>query len=139
MEVLALKCTVYDFGFLREYKYVVIFARYRDQWVMCRHKHRDTWETAGGHIEPGETPVEAAKRELIEETGSQEFEVEPLCDYWACDEPHEAAQITWANGAVFLAHVSSMGPVVPLCGQFSAQMKATLAPASKLRMAPFEP
>ena len=27
--------------------------------------------------------MEAAKRELYEESGAIDFEIEPLCDYWA--------------------------------------------------------
>jgi 8-oxo-dGTP diphosphatase len=104
-----MKCSVYDYGKLQHYKYVVVFARYNDKWILCKHKNRNTWETSGGHIEPGETPLEAAKRELFEETGSIDFNIIPLCDYWACDEPHETKNITWANGQIFLAYVNEIG------------------------------
>jgi 8-oxo-dGTP diphosphatase len=106
-----MKCTVYKLGKLKDYKYVVTFARYKNQWIICKHKNRTTWETSGGHIETGETPLEAAKRELYEETGSIDFEINPICDYWACDEPHETNEITWANGQVFLANVKEIGPL----------------------------
>jgi 8-oxo-dGTP diphosphatase len=53
--------------------------------------------------------MEAAKRELFEETGALDYEIEPLCDYWACDEPHETRDIGWANGAVFFAKIRSIG------------------------------
>lgn len=56
-------------------KYAVIAARYRDKWVFCRHRDRATWEIPGGHIELGETPEEAARRELYEETGAAEFDI----------------------------------------------------------------
>ena len=104
-----MKCTVYELGRLKEYKYVVTFARHRGKWIICRHKGRDTWETSGGHIEPGETPLEAAKRELYEETGALDFDIRPVCDYWACDEPHETENIEWSNGQVFFAVVHTMG------------------------------
>ena len=106
-----MKCTVYDFGRLKDYKYVVIFARYNGKWIICRHKDRTTWETSGGHIEKGETTLEAAKRELYEETGALDFDIHPLCDYWACDEPHEVEEISWSNGQVFFAVVKTIGPL----------------------------
>ena len=106
-----MKCTAYETGFLRGYKYVVTFANYSGKWILCKHKERSTWETSGGHIEPGETPLEAARRELYEETGSLEFDIERVCDYWACDEPHETENITWSNGAMFLATVRTIGEI----------------------------
>ena len=104
-----MKCSVYDLGTLKNYKYVVTFARYQNKWVVCKHKSRDTWETSGGHIELNETPIESAKRELYEETGSIDFDIIPICDYWACDEPHETENITWSNGQVFLAYIKTIG------------------------------
>ncbi|GHU87746.1 DNA mismatch repair protein MutT [Spirochaetia bacterium] len=106
-----MKCTVYGLGTLKQYKYVVTFARYNGKWIICKHKNRNTWETSGGHIEQGETPLDAAKRELFEETGAVDFEIQNVCDYWACAEPHETADITWSNGQVFLAQVKKLGPL----------------------------
>ena len=48
---------------------------------MCKHKNRETWEIPGGHIEKGETPESAAKRELFEETGATEFVLVPEFKY----------------------------------------------------------
>ncbi|MDL2229267.1 NUDIX domain-containing protein [Treponema sp. OttesenSCG-928-L16] len=106
-----MKCTVYRLGELRDYKFVVIFARYRNKWLLCKHRERNTWETAGGHIESGEMPQETAKRELYEETGSIDFDIKEVFDYWACDEPHETEKITWANGQVFLAEIRKIGAI----------------------------
>lgn len=39
--------------------------------------HRDYFETPGGGIEIGESPIEALKRECLEETG---YEIEVLCE-----------------------------------------------------------
>ena len=46
-------CRVYPLGTLREYRFVVILSRYRGQFLLSRHQARSTWETQGGHIEPG--------------------------------------------------------------------------------------
>ena len=51
--------------------FAVVVARYQDHWVFCRHKDRNTWEWPGGHIEAGETPLQAAQRELQEDPLSE--------------------------------------------------------------------
>ena len=88
---------------LKAYKYVVVFARYQDKWLYCRAKERDTFETAGGHIEYDETPIEAAKRELYEETGAVKYDIIPVFDY-SVHRPN-----VYANGQVFLAQIHELG------------------------------
>lgn len=64
-----------------ELKYAVICARHRGNWIFCRHKFGETWELPGGHVEPGETALEAAHRELYEETGAVEADITPVGIY----------------------------------------------------------
>ena len=73
--------------------------------MLSRHKQRTTWETQGGHVEPGETPLEAAKRELYEESGALRYTIRPLCDYWAGDENSGEG----ATGMVFHAEIDALG------------------------------
>ena len=99
----ALKSRVFPLNYLPSYKYTVICSNYKGKWILSKHKKRDTWETQGGHIEPGETPLEAAKRELFEESGIQDADVYPICDYWGFN------PFRCSNGMVFLAVVHSIG------------------------------
>lgn len=60
---------------------VVCVAKYQGKWVLCKHKNRDTWELPGGHIEKGEEWLDAAKREMFEETGATKINFKPICLY----------------------------------------------------------
>ena len=67
----------FELGSLQQYKYVVVLSEYQGKILLSRHKNRTTWETQGGHIEPGEQPLDAAKRELYEESGAMDYEIAP--------------------------------------------------------------
>ena len=97
-------------GTLAKYRFTVIFAQYSKVgggWLYARHKDRDTWETAGGHIEPSETPLDCAKRELREETGAEKFYINPAFDYAVHRENG------FAYGQVFYADIETLGELPP--------------------------
>ena len=71
------------------------------------HKERTTWEHPSGWIEKDETPLEAAKRELQEETGAVAFDMEPLCDYFIDGEL--GGYHYKGNGQVYFAVVHTLG------------------------------
>ena len=98
-----LECTVHPFGALPDKVFVVVVSEYAGKLMLSRHRLRDTWETQGGHIEPGETPEDAARRELTEESGAKEFTLTEVCDY------HGYNRYGAANGAVFRAEITKLG------------------------------
>ena len=64
-----------------EYTRVVCVCRYKDKYVFSFNKKRNGWEIPGGHIEEGESWMEAAKREMYEETGATNIKLQPVCVY----------------------------------------------------------
>ncbi|GEJ57534.1 NUDIX domain-containing protein [Anaeromyxobacter diazotrophicus] len=48
---------------------VSVFCRHGGAVLLIHHRRLGAWLPVGGEIEPGETPLEAARRELREETG----------------------------------------------------------------------
>lgn len=62
-------------------KFAVIISKSNGKWVFCKHKERNTYEIPGGHREVGESILNAAKRELKEETGAVDFSIKPVCAY----------------------------------------------------------
>lgn len=98
-----LKCTIHPFGTLPDKVFVVVVSQYEGKIMLSRHKKRDTWETQGGHIEPGESPEDAARRELVEESGARRFTLTPVCDYYGYNKAQHS------NGSVFFAEILEMG------------------------------
>lgn len=62
-------------------KFAVIISKTQGKWVICKHKERNTFEVPGGHREENESILDTAKRELKEETGAREFDIQPICVY----------------------------------------------------------
>ena len=96
---------VYEVGELKTYKYVVVLSTCCGKIMLSRHKQRTTWETQGGHVEKGETPLQAAERELYEESGAIRYDIRALCDYWAGDEITGEG----ATGMLFHAEIQELG------------------------------
>lgn len=97
----------YEPDFLPDSKliYSVVAAKYADNWVYVRHHQRITFEIPGGHIEENETADEAAKRELIEETGAIDFSLVCVSTYSVTMDGETRF------GRLYFARISQIGPV----------------------------
>ena len=87
-------------------KYAVIIARQEGRMLWCRHQARSTWEIPGGHIEPGKTAIEAAARELREETSATDFTLTPVCWYSA----YREGNVPHSTGILCVAEVTAREP-----------------------------
>lgn len=89
-------------------KFAVIAARLGKQWLLCRHRERKSWELPGGHRELGEDIYTTARRELWEETGAVEFQLEAVSAYGVFEEGQEPSY-----GGLFFAEISELGERPP--------------------------
>jgi 8-oxo-dGTP diphosphatase len=85
--------------------YSVIAARFNNKWLFVRHNDRNTFEIAGGHIEEDETSFDAARRELMEETGAYEFRLECVGTYSVTKDG------VTGYGRLYFAEISGIGSV----------------------------
>ena len=98
---------------------VAVYARRGDRVLVIEHRRLKTWLPIGGELEAGETPLEAAVRELREETGIV-VELAPLAG--ALDgvppgligyEEHQAGSKGLHMNFVFVARVPADADVTP--------------------------
>ena len=63
-------------------KFAVIATKYKNKWVCGKNKNAGRyWEMPGGHREKNESILNAAQRELFEETGALKYTIEAVCVY----------------------------------------------------------
>ena len=102
-----LQCVVHPFGTLTPLRFVVVCSFYQGRYLLSYHSGHRSWETQGGHIEKNETPEQAARRELYEESGVKDAELIPVCDYFAFDSEGSS------NGRVYAALIRRLGELPP--------------------------
>lgn len=89
-------------------KFAVIISRYKNKWVFCKHRDRDTYEVPGGHREEREEITETAKRELYEETGALSYDLHRICIYSVVkEEPDTVREASY--GMLYYAEIKEFG------------------------------
>lgn len=87
-------------------KFAVIIAKMDGKYVFCKHRERSTYEIPGGHREDGESILDAAKRELYEETGAVKYDIKPVCIYSVTAPDEFAGAETF--GGLFYAEIKEL-------------------------------
>jgi 8-oxo-dGTP diphosphatase len=102
-----IKVLFYDINKINDdnLKIAVIVSKYKNKWIFVQHKERKAWELPAGHREKNETIYQTAQRELWEEAGAKNFELEEICDYSVTSD-HSISY-----GRLFYAKINGLEPL----------------------------
>lgn len=67
-------------AFEKNANHVLVISQYKSAWYLTHHKVRGL-EFPGGKVEEGESLLEAARREVYEETGAKVDELSQIAEY----------------------------------------------------------
>lgn len=104
--------------------HVLVFAITEEgKIILTKHKNRG-WEIPGGKVEPGESPLEAAQRELMEEAGVKVKDLTFIGQY-IVDQGKNAPRII---KNVYQGTVTEIGEIpegfeTECCGCFSLELQ----------------
>ena len=89
----------------------IIPCTYKGKWVWVQNKRRIGLEIPGGHVEPGESPDAAARRELEEETGALDYQIWPVSFYSVSTREPDGSFGPERFGRLFYAEINRLGDI----------------------------
>lgn len=91
----------------RDITFVVILCSFKGQWLFCKHKDRQTYESPGGNREEGEGILQTAHRELFEESGATEYDLKLVSPY-IMKSQDEKGIVDYKYGMLFYADIKEI-------------------------------